>query len=110
VALYKDNKKLCTIIELGHGKSHSIALLGKMKSDDFPNGLACKFVAKGKTANMPLDASAMIELEVKLDKLQLKGTRDFYNDVVGVLDKYKVTKTDHELCHHERIMTHHMQD
>jgi hypothetical protein len=28
----------------------------------------------------------------------LKGARDFYNDVVGVLDKYEVTKTDQELC------------
>jgi hypothetical protein len=53
-----------------------------MRSDDFPNGLAWEFVAKAKKANKPLDASAMIELEVKLDKLQLKGTRDFYNDVV----------------------------
>ena len=40
----------------------------------------------------------MIELEVKLDKLQLKGMRDFYNDMVGVLDKYEVTKMDQELC------------
>jgi hypothetical protein len=24
--------------------------------------------------------------------------RDFFNDVVGVMDKYEVTKTDHELC------------
>jgi len=39
----------------------------------------------------------MIELELELEKLQLKGARDFYNDVVGVLDKYEVTKMDHEL-------------
>ncbi len=44
---------------------------------------------------------------VKLDKLQLKGARDFYNDVVGVLDKYEVTKTDHELC---TLMAHKNQD
>ena len=37
VELYKANKKLCTIIMLGQGKSHGIALLGKTKSDDFPN-------------------------------------------------------------------------
>ena len=40
----------------------------------------------------------MTELEIGLEKLQLKGMRDFYNDLVGVLDKNKVTKTDHELC------------
>ena len=73
VELYKTNKKLCAIMALGWGKSHGIALLGKMKSDDFPNGLAYEFVAKAKKANKPLDASAIIELEVKLDTLQLKG-------------------------------------
>jgi hypothetical protein len=40
----------------------------------------------------------MIELEIELERLQLKGVRDFYNDEVGILDKYEVTKTDHELC------------
>ena len=41
---------------------------------------------KSEKANKPSDASAIIELEVKLDKLQLKRARDFYNDVVGVMD------------------------
>lgn len=79
-------------------KSHCIALLGKTKNKEYPNGLAHEFIAKAKKANKPSDASAMIELEVELDKLQLKGARNFYNDVVGVLDKYEVTKTDQELC------------
>ena len=48
-----------------------------MKSDDFPNGLLHEFVAKAKKANKPSDASAIIKLEVELDKLQLKGARDF---------------------------------
>jgi hypothetical protein len=98
VELYRANNKPCALIMLGQGKSHSIALLEKMKSDYFPNGLAHKFVVKAKKANEPSDASAMIKLEVELDKLQLKGARDFYNDVVRVLDKFKVTKTDQELC------------
>ena len=37
-------------------------------------------------------------MEIELERFQLKGVRDFYNDVVGILDKYEVTKTDHELC------------
>ena len=112
VELYKANKKLCAIIVLGQGKSHGMALLGKTKCDNYPNGLAWEFVAKAKKANKPSDASAVIELEVKLDKLQLKSARDFYNDVVGVIDKYEVTKTDHELCMLmvQKKMTHHMQD
>jgi hypothetical protein len=87
VELYKANKKLCAIIELGQGKSHGIALLGKTKSEDYPKGLAYKFVVKAKKANKPSDASARIKLKVELEKLQFKGTGDSYNDVVGVLDK-----------------------
>jgi hypothetical protein len=97
VELYKANKKLCVIIALGQVKSHG-ALFGKMKNDDYSNGLAYEFVAKAKKANKPSDAQDMIELEIELERLQLKGTRDFYDDVVGVLDKYEVTKIEHELC------------
>jgi len=112
VELYKANKKLCTIIALGQGKSHGIALLSKTKSDDYPNGLAYEFVAKAKKANKPSDASTMIKLEAELEKLQLKGVRYFYNDVVGVLDKYEITKMDHKLCmlmackNHDTCQTH----
>ena len=60
--------------------------------------LAYNFVSKSKKAKKPSDASAMIELKIELEKLQIKGTRNFYNDVVGILDKYEGTKTDHELC------------
>jgi len=95
VELYKANKKLCAIIALGQGKSHGIALLGKTKSEDYPNWLAYEFVVKAKKANKPSDASAVIELEVELDQLHLKDMRDFHNDVVRVIDKYEVTKTDH---------------
>jgi hypothetical protein len=48
VELYKANKKICAIIALGQGKSHGIALLGKTKNDDYPNGLAYEFVVKAK--------------------------------------------------------------
>ncbi len=34
IDLYKSNKKLCTIIVLGQGKSHGLVLVGKTKSDD----------------------------------------------------------------------------
>ena len=96
--LYKANKKLCAIIASGQGKSHGMALLGKTKCDDYPNGLAWEFVVKAKKANKPSDVSTVIELGVKLDKLQLKSARDFYNDMDSVMDKYEVTKTNHELC------------
>ena len=38
VELHKANKKLCAIIALGQDKSHGIALLGKTKGEDYPNG------------------------------------------------------------------------
>ena len=97
VELYNANKKLWAIIALGQGKNHGIALLGKTKNDVYPSGLAYEFVVKAKKANKPSDASTMIELEIELERLQLKGMGYFYNEVVGVLDKYKVMKTDHEL-------------
>ena len=57
--------------------------------------------------NKPSDASVIIELEVKLDKLQLKSARDFYNDMAGVMDKSEVTKTDCKLC---MLMAHKNND
>ena len=73
-----------------------MALLGKTKNDDYPNGLAWEFIDKAKKANKTLDPSTMIEMDIKLNQLQFKGARDFYNNVVGVMDKYEVKKTDQE--------------
>jgi hypothetical protein len=98
IELYRANKKLCAIIGLGQGNSHGMALLGKMKSDDFPNRVAQEFIDKAKKANKLSDASTMIEMDAELDRIQFKGTRDFYNDVAGVMDKYEVRKTGCELC------------
>ena len=44
---------------------------------------------KAKKANKPSDAGAMIEMGIELDCLQLEGASEFYNDVVGILDKFK---------------------
>ncbi len=43
---------------------------------------------KAKKPNESSDASAMIEMDIELDRLQLEGTGEFYNDMVGVLDKF----------------------
>ena len=85
------------IIALGQGKSHGWVLLSKTKSDNYPNGIAHKFMETTKKANKPYDKGAGIKLDLDLIQLQLKGMREFYNDVVGVMDKHEVTKTDHEL-------------
>lgn len=69
--------------------------MGKTKSDDFPNWLEFEFDAKSK---MTSAAMSLIELEIELEKLHLKGVKDFCNGKVSVLDKYEVTKMDHKLC------------
>ncbi len=38
VELYKATKMLCTIIALGQGKSHGIALLGRLRTMTIPMG------------------------------------------------------------------------
>jgi hypothetical protein len=86
------------IIVLGQGKPNGMTLLSKTKSDEYFNGIACEFMSKSKKANKPSDASMVMKLEVELDQLQLKAVRDFYNDMGRVMDKYKVSKTDQELC------------
>ena len=35
---------------------------------------------------------------MELEGPRLKGMRDFYNDGIRVMDKYKVTKTDCDMC------------
>ena len=81
----------------------------KTKSDDYLNGLLWEFMRKAKKVNKPFDASAVIELDVELDRpqLKLKDMRDLCNQVDGVKDKYEVTKTNPELC---MLMVHKNQE
>lgn len=44
------------------------------------------------------ESSDVIELEVELESLHLNCAKDFYNDIVGVMDKYEVTKTNHDFA------------
>ena len=70
-----------------------------------------EFLHKAKKANKPSNASIMIEMDIELDHLQLKGAMEFYNDVVGLLNKFEVTKSNCELCmlmackNHEALYT-----
>jgi len=96
IELYWAYKKLCTIIVLVQGKSNGIALLEKIKNDDFPNVLAWDLVM-AKKVNKSLDASTMIEMDVELDRLQFKDTLNFYNNAVSVMVKFEVRTTDCEL-------------
>ena len=70
----------------------------KDKNDDYPNGLACEFVDKATKGSKPSDASAMVEMDVELNQLRFKASRDFNIDKNGILDKYEVTKSNCEMC------------
>lgn len=58
-----------------------MSLLCKTNSDDYPNGLLWEFMRRAKKVSKPSDASAVIELDVELDRpqLKLKGVRDLCN-------------------------------
>lgn len=49
-------------------------------------------------ANKPSDVSTVVKMDMELIQLQLKDMRDVYNKMVGVMNKYKVIKSDQELC------------
>ena len=59
-----------------------MALISKTKNNDLPNGLAWEIIEKVKKANKPFDASTAIEIDMELDRLQLKGMGDFNNKVI----------------------------
>ena len=70
--------QLCMKIALGQGKSTGMALFKKTKNDDHPTNLAREFIHKSKKTNKPFDGSAVIKLKMELERLHLKGTRDFH--------------------------------
>jgi len=90
--LYKANNRICAIITLGQGSDHGLALIDKTKSPDYPQGLAWKFVKAAMKKNKPNDASAEMELDAALDKLQFRQAGTFYNDVVSVCARYDIQK------------------
>jgi hypothetical protein len=117
IDLYKENTNLCAIIVPGQGKSHRMAILRKIKSNDYANRLAWELISKAMKANKPSNASTVIKLEMDLERLLLSsgcvciwhecltllklvtsGVSNFYNDVVRVMDKYPATKTDCMKC------------
>ena len=102
IDLYKANSKLCSVIGLGQSTSHGMAFLNITKSSDYSLGLAYKFMEEAMLSYKPSDEGALIELDQELNKIQLQGAREFYNEVCGVLDKYNVTKSDWEFMQASR--------
>ena len=95
--LYDANARLAAYLVLGQDSDHGLALLNKTTTDDYPEGIVYKAIEKMKVKSKPKDASAKIEMDNDLDRIQFRGANDYYNDVVAVLARYEVNKSETEL-------------
>ena len=95
--LYKQNKRICAIMVLGQGSYHGLSVIQKTKTTDYPHRMAWKIVAAMKKKNKPKDAIAKIEMDGELEKISFGTAQDYYNQVVAVIARYDVVKTDTEL-------------
>lgn len=95
--LYRQNKRMCAILTLGQGSNHGLAVIKKTVSDDFPQGKAYRIIEMLMAKNKPKDISAEIDLDTELEKVQFRNANDYYNDIVAVLARFDVTKSDTDL-------------
>ena len=94
---YKQNKRICAIMVLGQGSDHGLAVIQETKTPNHPHGLAWKIVGAMMKKNKPKDASAEIEMDGELEKISFGTAQDYYNQVVAVIARYDVKKTNTEL-------------
>ena len=93
--LYDDNKRMAAIIVLGQQSDHGLSMMESTVTADQPHGVVHEFLTQVKIKYKPEDASAVIEMDIALEKLQMKGTaNDFYNDVIGIQAKFGCKKDD----------------
>ena len=97
IKLYKENKRLCSIITLGQKMDHGLFVMKKTKSDDFPQGLAYRILEILKQKNKPKDVTAKIELKKELEKVKFSYADDYYKDVIAVTDRFDVAMSETEL-------------
>ena len=95
--LYRQNKRACAIMVLGQTSDHGLAIITKTKTANQPHGLAFEFIETMKRKNKPKDTSAEIEMEAELHNVKFQGANDYYNDIVAVISRYEVTKSDTDL-------------
>ena len=95
--LYNANKRMCALIVLGQDSDHGLATIQKTTTKDHPHGNASKFLQLCAHKNKPDDATAEIEMDANLERIQFSNANDYYNDVVSVQAKYNVEKTEIEL-------------
>ena len=82
---------------LGKGSDYGLAVIKKTKSVGHLNGLLHRSVAMLTKKNKTSDVSAEIELDSELKKIQFRMANYYYNLVVTVIARYKVTKIKTEL-------------
>ena len=95
--LYLANKCILAIMTLGMTTSHGLAVIQKTVSTDFPQGKAFRVIEILKQKCKPNAVSVEIELDQELEKVKFNNAIDYYNDIIGVTARFKVTKSDTEL-------------
>ena len=98
VMLYKQNKRLCTVITLGQDSDHGLAAISRtVVKGKHPHGLAYKFLNILEEKYKPSDASVKVSLMSELRAIPFKMANDYYNDVVGVTTRYSVQLSETSL-------------
>ena len=92
--LFKANRRMCAVMTLGQDSEHGLAAIQRTKSDDHPHGKAWKIVEAMMAKHKPCDASAEIQLDADLNGIVFRDAQQYYYDVVAVLAKYDVVKSD----------------
>ena len=95
--LWRQNKRMCAILTLGQASDHGLAVIQKTVTADFPQGKAYRVIEMLMAKNKPKDVSAEIELDAELEKVQFRNANDYYNDVVAVMARFDVVKSDTDL-------------
>ena len=94
--LYEANRRVSAYIVLGQNSDNGINIFEQtVDEDEYPHGLAWKFLEKLQKKYKPKTAGSVIEMENELDAVPYKGDAEEYHDkVMSIAGKYQHTKTD----------------
>ena len=94
--LYRQNRKVCAILGLGQQTNQGTTLINKYKSSNFPYGVVFTIVKAMRLKHTPKDMTAKIKMDADLEQLVFKKVKDFHTQVLSVMAKYKIQKSESE--------------
>ena len=71
-------------------------MINKYKSNNFSHGMAFTIVDAMRLKHTPKDMTAKIKMDADLEQLVLKKAKDFHTQVLSVMAKYKIQKSESE--------------